>query len=409
MPDSSPSTLAIANKVDSEFDLVFYGGQLRYYEDGFLRPAEMVIRNYLQGLLGKYFSSKHVSEVFYTLESRHFVERIPLNVKLINFQNYILNWIENKTYEHDSIDVKFISQLPVNYNPDAKCPQIQKFLDEVVDSEDQQVLLQYLGYCMIPTTRFEKALMLIGDGANGKSTLLKLVIAMLGQENISTLSLFDLSHRFRLAEIVGKLVNIYTDLPSKKLEDSSVFKAILSGDPITGERKYAHPFTFKPYTRLLFSTNKLPTTIDISPAFFRRWLIIEFPHTFDEKKRDTGLFTKLSKPEELEGLAQLAIQGLRMLKEADEFSESTRMAQLRSDYERSNNPVAAFFEERCIIDAEAEIKKADLFKLFIKYVNEWKLPSLGRNEFIEELKRQVPSIIEVRDSDRKWRGIKLRR
>ena len=398
----------IADQVMKKFDLIFYGVQFWCNRNGCYVPAEMEIRNFLQSLLKNKFSSHNVKEILFALESKVYKEQVDSEPNFINFKNGIYDWSKKEFCEHGKRnDLKFMNQIPVNFNKNAEYPKIQKFLSEVVSEEDQKVLLQFLGYCLIPTTQYEKAMMLVGDGANGKSTLLKVIIALIGGENSSTLSLFDLSHRFRLAEIVGKLVNIYPDLPNKKLMESSIFKALVAGDPITAERKYSKPFTFRSFAKLIFSTNKLPPTYDISPAFFRRWLIIEFPNAFYGKKRDTKLLSKLTTQEELEGLLQLAIKGLHTLNDTGDFHTSERMGKIISEYERVNNPVTAFIEEKCIIALGAEIKKVELYAAYQLFVFDEKLTALGRNEFAKELKRHVPALTEVHDTSKRWRGIDL--
>ncbi|OGW16728.1 MAG: hypothetical protein A3G93_08450 [Nitrospinae bacterium RIFCSPLOWO2_12_FULL_45_22] len=403
-----PEPIFIANRVEQEFDLIFYGGQFWYYNEGCYRPAEMEIREFLQTVLGKDFSSHFVKEVFYVLESRCFKKAIASDPGFINLRNGVYDWINAKLYPHSEMpDKRFIYQLPVSFNPKAKTPRIEKFLSEVVRPEDKKALLQFVGYCLIPTTRFEKAMMLLGEGANGKSTLIKILISLLGKDNVSTLSLHDLSHRFRLADLVGKLLNVFPDLPYRRLQDTANFKGLVSGDPITAERKYQRPFTFENFARLVFSTNKLPPTLDVSPAFFRRWLLIEFPNSFYGKDRDPGLLSRLTTREELEGFLLMAIEGLNSLYEAEEFTESQDMKDLRTEYERTSNPVNAFLEEQCQVDADAEIENAELFTAFRRYMFKEKLPSIGRNDFYKELKKIVPSLVEVRDSSRRYRGIKV--
>lgn len=404
----STKPISLAKQIIEEYDVIYYGGQLWYNKNGCYRLADMELRNYLQERLGDEFSSNKVKQVLYALQSRVYKEMFAPETCWINFRNGVYNWVEDSFHLHgDRNDVKFMNQIPVDFNKEAKCPMIETFLSEVITPEDKGVLLQFLGYCMIPTTKLEKAMMLIGEGANGKSTFLKVMTAMIGQENISNLSLFDLEKRFRLVGIVGKLVNIYPDLPNKNLVEIGIFKAVVSGDPLTGERKYGTAFSFNPYAKMLFSTNKLPTTQDISPAFFRRWLIIEFPNTFNGKQRDPGLLTKLSSREELEGLVQLSIRGLNELYSDEEFSESHKMNELIDNYEKANNPVSVFINERCVVGDGFEIKKTDLYATFKKFTFREGLQTLGRNDFARRVRKLIPSITEISDTSRRWRGIKL--
>jgi len=404
--DKEKTPYYLSDLIKVQFNPIFYGGQFWYEKNGVLKPAEIPIRNFLLEELKDKFSSHKVKETLYALEAMCFVERINLLSEFISLENGIYDWTDDQLFDHEP-SVKFLNQIPVQLNKEAQCPMITKFLNEVVKPEDKKALLQFIGYCLIPDTRYEKALLLVGEGANGKSTLLKLLISLIGRDNITTLSLYDLSHRFRLAELVGKLANIFPDLPYKRLEDSSNFKAIVSGDPIMGERKYGKPFTFFPYAKLIFSANRMPSTKDISEAFFRRWLIIEFPNSFKGKERDTNLLNKLTTQEELEGFVLLAIEGLKSLSQEGDFAESDGMKALKTEYEQMNNPVAAFIDERCLIDPNVSVGKTELYRSFRDFAYEGKMETLGRNEFQRELIKQVPSVQEVRNPSRKWRGIAL--
>ena len=114
--------------------------------------------------------------------------------------------------------------------------------------------------------------------------------------NVSHIALQDLEdNRFRVAELYGKLANIFADLPSRRLYSSSMLKTLVSGDPITAERKHERPFVFRNVAKLIFSANAIPGTSDRSHAFYRRWMIVPFEHTFNgeggnpaPKPRTTG-------------------------------------------------------------------------------------------------------------------------
>ena len=107
----------------------------------------------------------------------------------------------------------------MKYDPNAECPLIQKFLEEITGSkEDAEILIEVIGYCLYRSYPIQKALMLVGDGANGKTTFLRLLTRFLGHQNVSNRSLHELeTNRFAKASLFGKLANIYDDLPDKTL------------------------------------------------------------------------------------------------------------------------------------------------------------------------------------------------
>ena len=162
-----------------------------------------------------------------------------LNKVFINLKNgtFEINGENQNLRPFDKND--FITyQLPFEYNPDATCPKWQKFLNEVLPDEKlQMVLAEYLGYVFIRNgssiLKEETALILYGTGANGKSVVFEVVNSMLGNENVSSYSLQDLTNEngyFR-AKIANKLVNYASEI-NDKLE-SNVFKQLTSGDPVS--------------------------------------------------------------------------------------------------------------------------------------------------------------------------------
>ena len=114
--------------------------------------------------------------------------------------------------------------------------------------------------------------------------LLDLLTYLLGEENVSHVAQDLEENRFKVAELYGKLANIFADLPNKRLQSSSMFKTLVSGDRITAERKHEHPFAFRNHAKLIFSANALPGSNDRTYAFYRRWLIIPFEQTFNGKR-----------------------------------------------------------------------------------------------------------------------------
>src|SRR5581483_11001589 len=150
---------------------------------------------------------------------------------------------------------------------------IDKFVLSTFPSDAVVIAYEIPAWLVTPDTSIQKAILLLGDGANGKSTYLCLVIAFIGRRNCSAVSLHKLeADRFSIARLVGRLANICPDLPGTDLTSTSIFKAITGGDELQGERKFADAFEFTPFARLLFSANHPPRSSDASSAFFRRWL-----------------------------------------------------------------------------------------------------------------------------------------
>lgn len=161
---------------------------------------------------------------------------------------------------------------------------------------------------------FHKAIMMIGSGANGKSTVLRLLKSFLGETDCSAVSLQDLcKNRFAAAQLYHKLANICADLPSDGIENSGKFKTLTGDDFVNAEFKFQKAFCFENYAKLAFSANQIPKTQDDTIAYFRRWIIAAFNQVFLGKNCDPTIIKKLTTEKELSGLLNLTLEGLNRI------------------------------------------------------------------------------------------------
>jgi DNA primase catalytic core len=406
--DFSPQLMG--TEIITEIPLIFYGNQIHTYSDGVYQTVDHRLRQIIQTKLGLLSVKRYIneSEEWLKVQCSSETDKINTQTNVLNLKNGLLNVFTGEFKEHTP---EFLStvRIPVEYDRNAKAPLWEKFLSEVVPEDCILALWEFVGYCLLPDTRFETNLMLTGSGANGKSVLLKAVAALIGVKNMANVPLQELSeNRFKRAELAGKLVNIFSDLSSRAIQDSAFFKIITSGDPIDAERKFQHPFQFTPFARLLFSANELPATTDNTDGFFRRWLIIPFPNSFPPEKRDVRLIEKLTTPEELSGALNLAIEGLQRLYRQGRFSTSETIASQLKEYRLRSDPVAAFVAECCVIEEFAIISKAELYNAYRNWTFESGSKTMSQKRF-GPLIRNLEGIDETRDSGtRSWIGIGLR-
>jgi putative DNA primase/helicase len=279
-------------------------------------------------------------------------------------------------------------QLPIKYDPKARCPAIAKFLGQVLYWEDVFTALEIIGYCLYKTAEYEKAIMLAGSGSNGKSVFLKLIEALVGAENTSHIALQDLDKdRFAAAGLYCKMVNTFADLKQVKLTSSGNFKMLVSGDSIRAQNKFKDPFSFRNYAKLIFSANKIPESEDQTYAYYRRWLILEFEKVFDEADRDTKLIDKLTVPEELSGLLNLALIALRKLRNDNGFKDIS-VEKIRKKYEEKSNTVKAFLDSNCIIDISdplCDVLTTDMYAAYCKFCKDNNERSVDMSVFGKQL------------------------
>ncbi len=129
-------------------------------------------------------------------------------------------------------------QLAVEYDPEAKCPRFDKWLTEVLDPDCIEFIWEIIGYTMYSGNPLQIAVLLSGKGRNGKGSLIRILEAIIGSHNITSVTLHDLSeNRFAKALLYGKLANLAGDLDPKWVSNTAIFKSVTGGDTLQGENK----------------------------------------------------------------------------------------------------------------------------------------------------------------------------
>ena len=385
-----------------------YGG-LRHYKNGVYLPGgEEIFKKMAADILGNEYLPRRVdSALRYIIDSR--LDGDPcLNPLIINVKNGRLDWTSKKLLPHDPTLPEII-QIPVTYDPAADCPTFKKYLITTFEKEIIPLVLEFLGLLLIPSTVFEVTIMLIGSGANGKSVLIRVIENLLGEENVSNIELQALAeNRFALAGLAGKLVNVFADLSDRALGDSALFKALNSGDTVTGEHKYGKPFKFRNFARMVFSANRMPTSRDRTFAFYRRWIIIPFTRTFQKENADKQLGAKLAK--EVNGIFNLALEGLARLVNNGAFTEPPQVGQALEAYKIQNDSILAFLSDCVKENKHSVISKQTLYDRYKEYCEDQGLRPFSQQKLRGKLFEAFPSISEGRAGargPRLWRGIQI--
>ena len=399
------------------------GGERLYrFDRGSYRPdGERWARGRTADLLGDQWKTSHAdSTVTWLRDTAPALWEAPPGDR-INVANGILDVQTGELEQHDP---SFLSpvQIPVSYDPAARCPLIEKFLSEVFPDDAVQVAHELAGYLLTPDNRLRTAVMLVGRGRNGKSVFLSLLTALLGHENVSNRSLQALEENtFATADLYGKLANVFADLDARALRGSSLFKSISGGDRISAERKHKPAFEFKPYARLLFSANQPPPTPDSTDAFFDRWLIVPFEQRFRGLREpgsgpteDPDLLSKLTTPEELSGFLNLALAALVQLRLESGFSRPDSVQQAARRFKADVDSVAGFVGEDCLLRVTEgpkgeEVPSAPrkiLYEAYNAYCDATGRRPVSRPKFYERLRSPDFGLVETaRNGERMFKGI----
>ena len=357
-------------------------------QKGIYEPnGEALIKKEADDLLGYRSKPTYINSTLKLVKIKTYRKRKDLRCpeNLIAVKNGLLD-IEKMKLKPFTPDIFVLNQLPVYFDPNADCPNIKKFISEVVSPGDAMVLQELTGYCLWRRYPFHKAFMLLGEGRNGKTTFLNTLKALLGEENVSAIALQDLSNRFAAADLYGKLANICDDISDRDLRNTSRFKELTGESFIRAERKFRPPFYFVNSAKLIFSANKLPRSSDDTNAFFSRWIIIPFPNKFEEGvNADSNLLKKLTTPQELSGFLNWALEGLQRLRKNGKFSYSKTVNQVRAYMIKLSDSVLAFINERVVFDSKNEIPKQHLYSEYIAYCKNEQLVAVDYQTFCKRV------------------------
>jgi len=387
-----------------------------YYKDGIFveDKGNKKIKEVIKNIWGSEITSHDISEILMHIECSSSISLLKCNPKgKIPLENGILLLDEGKIipFKNEPEEI-FTFRVPVKYDPSAECPRIEKFLSDILSEKDIPTILELIGYCLYQEYPFHKAFMFVGEGDNGKSTLINLIKTFLGEENTASISLQELeTNRFAKAQLHGKLANLFADLTQKSLRETGIFKMLTGSDIITTDQKWGDFLTFKNHAKLIFSANTLPRVFDNTDAFFRRWIILNFPRTFSQEDKDPFILRKITTEEELSGLLNKALEGLRRLLEKGEFTTSGTTDEWREKYIRLSDPIKSFVMD-CLEEApENVVVYEDLYNEFVEYCIFNNLPVKSKIVFSRELGEhiRIEKCLKLTESGQKraYRGVRI--
>lgn len=311
---------------------------------------------------------------------------------LINLQNGTFEISPQGTKLRTFNSTDFITyQLPFEYDPKAKASLFEAYLNRVLpDKERQSILAEYLGFVFIKhgsnTLKEEKALILYGTGANGKSVFFEIVNALLGSENVSSYSLQSLTNDngYYRAKLANTLVNYASEINGKL--ETSTFKQMVSGEPVEARLPYGQPFMLKQYAKLIFNVNELPKDVEHTNAYFRRFLIIPFDVTIPESEQDKQLHTKIIE-KELSGVFNWVLEGLNRLLEQKHFSACEAADKALESYKTESNSIKLFLVENEFQNHPTVYQLIkDLYFEYRSFCSDDGMQAFKKTNFIKQLK-----------------------
>lgn len=275
-------------------------------------------------------------------------------------------------------------RLPYKFDAEAGCPLWLKTIDEIFEgNEDKKTVLQeFFGYALTRETRLEKALLLLGNSRSGKSTIISVLMGLVGENNYSTVALKHIANQQYTPMMVNKLVNVDSDVSDKAFDFEAEFKVITSGEEITCNQKFIETYKFKPFCKLVLAANIFPRITDHSSAFYKRLLLIPCDRVFLQHEQNIYLKDELRG--ELSGILNWAISGLKRLKELRKFTSTTFMSEAIAELEDSNNPTNIFFKLHINvmpIDQNCETEKRVMYEKYVAWCRDNRYLAISAQRF----------------------------
>ena len=386
-----------AKYLKNTFNIIKLDGQLHMYKDGV----------YVDGL---HLIQTEMVKIIPTLTSRNrievlkYLDLIAPKIKHVSSANYIafnngVYNLETEQLEEFRPDIIVKNKIPFSYNYDAYNEDMDKMLDRVscYDDDIRDLLEEVAGYCFYRRNELRKAFIFIGDKANGKSTYLDCLNYMVGDENRTALDLKELGHRFRTAELFGKLICAGDDIGDEFIANPAVFKKVVSGDPIIVERKGQDPFTLYNYAKPIFSANNIPRIKDKTGAVLDRLVIVPFNANFkkDSEGYDPYIKYKLRADSAMEYLIQLGLDGLKRVLTNKSFTICDKVQTEIDEYNEQNNPIVGFFKD---LDVDVEVlnqSTKDVYLRYKLYCNDNGFNPMSAGEFSKYIKKELDIDVKV--------------
>ncbi len=377
----------VSIKGDKEELYFFYDGyyhrdapsDLKHISDKFFREKGHtdLVNPGTYGLILHKVKSHHMIEMDLFVEPKDKINLRSgvLDIRTKEVEDHYIFDDEGKLIDiSDTYKYHFLYRLDIDYNPNANCPNIIKFLMEFSDYDMNKYwcFIEFFGFILISDyLNIKKYMLLYGKGDNGKSVLEQLLITFLTSRNVAGLSFQQICDRdFMASKLHEKKLNIRGEMSQIKVTSMDKLKSFTGGDTVTLDRKYKDPIHFRNTSKIIFHFNELPN-IDINKMDEQSWkrmLFIVLTKRFLGKDDDKNLIEKLTTTEELEGFLNLCLEGLERLIRNKKFTYDDDST-FENWLEAMPNELDDFIDGRLKITANPEdfIPTEELYRKFMSW------------------------------------------
>lgn len=351
-------------------------GIIYYYKNGVYKQlsdqdlSDMVLSSLYDDLLWGYRTKKNVADKIACLIS--IIPKLVITDDkgfIINLKNCLLDVASKVTMPHTPNFVSII-QYPVVYDTTADCPIWKKCLHEWMEGPEEyektRLLQQFSGYILSSSMLYDRALFMVGDGGNGKSTFIDTIAMIIGPDATSHIDLESLYSQFGMQGLVGKRLNIIEEVAGNYYQ-SNKLKKLVSGEMVTIDIKYKPQFTFRPQAKFVFSVNNLPRVDDTSTATERRICAVAFNNNFRDNPNFQLRSSRGELAKELSGILNWMIDGAIDLANSGNFIITEEQTKILNEYREENSSVEGFLSECILLEPDNEIEIPDLYEEYKKW------------------------------------------
>lgn len=344
----------IGNEIMKKIHIRFYKESFYVYNNGVYRENELAIEKEILSINPNAKKSLQ-KEVLNYIRINKAIQEMSIKHQYINFQNGMYDLINKKLVNH-SPKYFTTAQIHADYIPEDELAvnrDIEKFLDDVTckNFKRKNALLQIIGYCMTFRTDMQKAFFFYGPTAkNGKSTTIEMINKLIGKENISHVTMKQLSERFSSSDLVNKLLNTETEVENDIIRNIELFKKVVTGDELAVEEKYKNRYTINPFAKFIYGTNNLPNLYNVEDeGYYRRLYILPFEKNITKDEEIGFDKNKILNQDAINYLANISLKEYLKIKDLKSLENEEESRGIILKYRQSNKSVEVFLQDEITI------------------------------------------------------------
>ncbi|MES4787339.1 MAG: hypothetical protein C4294_17780 [Nitrospiraceae bacterium] len=278
-----------------------------------------------------------------------------------------------------------------------------KFLNTALPNiDDQNILQEYVGYTLMPDTRYQKAMVFEGNGGNGKGATTEIISAL--HQNVCSIKL-DRIGGFGLSQIPDASLVVVNETPKKGINEE-MLKQLISGDQVVVEIKNKNQFTFRPFAKWIISCNQFPKIGDESEGVWRRIILLKFNNTFTGTAKINDIHKKIISSEMLNVLEWALIGLQRLLARGDngDFKIPDHIKAYSETEKANSNNVIGFIDDSYLaVSKNPDVKKDDIYNIYLKYCENKFINPYGSVQFWKRINLSFPNLnsVQKREKDGK--------